>query len=254
MNKYINLSLASFMALGASLVMTGCNDFELTKTEADYDPRYEGKVEGTADVNISAAKQIVTVKFNSDMAWTAQLLDMQGEACSYASVSPESGEAGENEVSVSFDANEDIENSREAQLQIITEKGGSATVKISQEYKVLILDPAEIQDYAKYTCPGNWNPHFEEGPEYMLRHDSYYSWHRSKQSEHFFVFWSPEFGNDPNAESVPANMRVDIDNLLVKAEKFFDTNVNNLGMATLGQGKSMLDNYKMQIYLIYQDE
>lgn len=254
MNKYINLSLASFMALGASLVMTGCNDFELTKTEADYDPRYEGKVEGAADVNISAAKQVVTVKFNSDMAWTAQLLDMQGEACSYASVSPESGEAGENEVSVSFDANEDIENSREAQLQIITEKGGSATVKISQEYKVLILDPAEIQDYAKYTCPGNWNPHFEEGPEYMLRHDSYYSWHRSKQSEHFFVFWSPEFGNDPNAESVPANMRVDIDDLLVKAEKFFDTNVNKLGMATLGQGKSMLDNYKMQIYLIYQDE
>lgn len=59
----------------------------------------------------------------------------------------------------------------------------------------------------------------------MLRQDSYYSWHRMKQSEHFFVFWSPEFGDDPNAESVDAKMRVDIDDLLAKAEHFYDTNV-----------------------------
>ncbi len=252
--KYFRLPAMALMSIGLAIGATGCDDFELTRTEADYDPRYKGKIEAEADFAIDAAQQTVAVKFNSDMAWTAQVLNSEGEECEFASVSPTSGEAGENEVTVTVEANENISESRKIQLQIITEKGETQTINISQEYKVLLLEPAEIKDYEKYTAPGEWNPHFENGPEYMLRHDSYYSWHRSKQSDHFFVFWSPEFGEDPNAETVPANMRVDIDDLLAKAEQFFDTNVNKLGMATLGQGKSMLDNYKMQIYLIYQDE
>ncbi len=253
-HKALQFSAMAFMACGLSGLTVGCSDFELTKTKADYDPRYQGTVEGEADYQIDAASHQLKVTFTSDMDWTAQVLNSEGEACEFATVSPESGLAGECEVTVTIQPNEDINNSRSVQLQIITEKGGTKTINIAQEYKVLYLDPAEIQDYAKYTCPGEWNPHFEEGPDYMLRHDAYYSWHRSKQSEHFFVFWSPEFGADPNSSDVPANMRVDIDDLLLKAEKFFDTNVNQLGMATLGQGKSMLDNYKMQIYLIYQDE
>lgn len=251
----VNFSALALMACGMSALTTGCDDFDLTKTTADYDPRYKGKIEGESDYQVNADSHTLAVKFSSDMAWTAQILDSEGEKCAYASVSPESGEAGEAcEVTVTIQPNEDIENSRSAQLQIITEKGETKSIVISQEYKVLYLTPAEIPDYEKYTCPGSWNPHFEEGPEYMLRHDAYYSWHRSKQSEHFVVFWSPEFGADPNAESVPVAMRVDIDDLLAKAEKFFDTNINKLGMAELGVGKSMLDDYKMQIYLIYQDE
>lgn len=256
LNRYksVRYSAIASMALVVSALTSGCNDFDLTKTVADYDPRYQGQIDSEADFFVDAASQQIKVPFTSDMAWTAQLLDSEGEKCTFAQVTPESGEAGENEVTVTVDANEDINESRVIQLQIITEKGKTQTISIKQEYKVLILDPAEIPDYAKYIVPGEWNPHFENGPEYMLRHDSYYSWHRSRQSEHFFVFWSPEFGSDPNDESVPAAMRVDIDDLLLKAEKFFDTNVNKLGMATLGEGKSMLDNYKMQIYLIYQDE
>lgn len=73
-----------------------------------------------------------------------------------------------------------------------------------------------------------------------------------KQSEHFFVFWEPGFGDNPNAESVPEALRVDVDDLLQKAEQFYKTNVEKLGMATIGEGKSVLDNYKMQIYLLYQ--
>lgn len=247
--KYISVT-----AVALAGVLTGCDDFDLTKTEADYNPRYKGQIDSEADFFVDAAGQQIKVPFKSDMAWTAQILDAEGEACTFASVSPMSGEAGENEVTVTIEPNDDINESRTVQLQIITEKGETQTISIRQEYKVLLLDPAEIPDYEKYTVPAEWNPHFENGLEYMLRHDSYYSWHRSRQSEHFFVFWSPEFGADPNDESVAPAMRVDIDDLLEKAEKFFDTNVNKLGMATLGEGKSMLDNYKMQIYLIYQDE
>lgn len=88
----------------------------------------------------------------------------------------------------------------------------------------------------------------------MLYSEAYYSWWRMKQSDHFFVFWSPEFGDDPNASTVAENMRVDVDDLLKKAEQFYKTNIETLGMAKTGQGQSMLDDYKMQIYLIYQDE
>lgn len=252
--NWCQLALMSVMAAGMSGLATGCSDDDMSKLQADYDPRYQGSVSIEPDYEVSADAQTITVPFNCDMAWTAQIIDEQGEACTWATVAPGSGEAGDNEVVVTLQANEDMINSRTAQLQIIAEKGKTVTTVIEQDYKIVMLDPAGIPDYDKYICPGVWNPNFENGPEYMLRQDSYYSWHRMKQSEHFFVFWSPEFGDDPNAETVPPAMRVDIDDLLLKAEKFFDTNVNKLGMATLGSGKSMLDNYKMEIYLIYQDE
>jgi len=109
------------------------------------------------------------------------------------------------------------------------------------------IDPATIPDYDKFF------PNSEYGAG-ILKTSSRFSFARYKSSEHFFVFWAPEFGEDPNAPTVPANMRVDIDDLLLKAEKYFDTNINKLGMADLEQGKSMLDKYKMQIYLLYQEE
>lgn len=128
-------------------------------------------------------------------------------------------------------------------------------IKVVQAGSTLkIIDPSQIANYAKYLTPGTWNEGFEKGPEYMLRSDAKWSWWRMKQSEHFFVFWEPGFGDDPNAESVPEELRVDVDDLLQKAEQFYKTNVEKLGMATIGEGKSVLDNYKMQIYLLYQTE
>lgn len=76
----------------------------------------------------------------------------------------------------------------------------------------------------------------------------------SKESEHFIVFWDSAFGDDPNASSVPSNLRVDIDDLLEKAEMFYDTNVNRLHMVVVGNNHSQLDTYKMSIYLLYQTE
>ena len=116
------------------------------------------------------------------------------------------------------------------------------------------MDKSKIVDYNQYYCPAKWNEGFEKGPDYMLSSDARWSWWRMKQSEHFFVFWEPGFGDNPNAESIPEALRVDIDDLLQKAEQFYKTNVEKLGMATVGQGKSVLDNHKMQIYLLYQTE
>ncbi len=84
--------------------------------------------------------------------------------------------------------------------------------------------------------------------------NSRWNFERSKESEHFIVFWDRDFGSNPNSSKVPSNLRVDVNDLLKKAEQFFKTNVEKLEMATVGEGKSQLDNYKMGIYLLYQDE
>lgn len=70
---------------------------------------------------------------------------------------------------------------------------------------------------------------------------------RSAQSEHFLVFWEAGFGDDP--AQAPEDMRVDVDDLLAKAEQFYQTNVETLAMADgLPGGR------KIQIYLLYTEE
>lgn len=79
-----------------------------------------------------------------------------------------------------------------------------------------------------------------------------WSYTRSKQSEHFIVFWEPGYGDlDPSDNDVPATHRVDIDDLLQKAEQYYDLNVNTLKFAERGVGQSKLDEYKMMIFLHY---
>lgn len=114
--------------------------------------------------------------------------------------------------------------------------------------EVIVLSPSDVQDYNKYYKPK------EFANMDVLRSDSKWSFVRSKQSEHFIVFWEAGFGANPNADTVPESLRVDIDDLLKKAETFYTTNVNLLKFANVGSGKSNLDKYKMQIYLIYQQE
>lgn len=121
-------------------------------------------------------------------------------------------------------------------------------VEQPDEADVLILDPSDIQDYAKIYKPQefrnmNW-----------LREDSKWSFVRSRQSGHFIMFWEKGFGNDPNAIEVPEALRVDIDDLLEKAEQFYKRNVEILKFVEVGQSRSYLDKYKMQIYLFYQEE
>ncbi len=78
---------------------------------------------------------------------------------------------------------------------------------------------------------------------------------RSRHSEHFVVFWGAGYGsNDPNAEAVPATHRVDIDDLLEKAEAFYELNVGTLRFAERGKGLSKLDRYKMMIFLHHTTE
>jgi len=78
---------------------------------------------------------------------------------------------------------------------------------------------------------------------------------RSRQSEHFIVFWGKgydEYGFiTPSTHPNPA-YRVDLDDLLAKAEQFWSMNVNTLKFITPGSSKT--DRYKMMIFLLYQTD
>jgi hypothetical protein len=113
---------------------------------------------------------------------------------------------------------------------------------------VVVLDTADVADFEKYYKPKEFSS------MNMLRSDSKWSFVRSRQSEHFFVFWEAGFGENPNAGTLPQAMQVDAGDLLSKAETFYSVNINTLKFAETGAGKSNLDKYKIQIYLHYTDE
>ena len=85
--------------------------------------------------------------------------------------------------------------------------------------------------------------------------ESKWTYSRSRESEHFIVFWGAGYGdNDPGSQDTEAKYRVDIDDLLARAEDFYDLNIGEFGFAEIGAGNSNLDEYKMMIFLFHQDE
>ncbi|MGJ1212976.1 DUF4859 domain-containing protein [Sphingobacterium multivorum] len=99
-----------------------------------------------------------------------------------------------------------------------------------------------------------YKPKEFEGMDYNDK-GSKWSYSRSRQSEHFIVFWGASYGkNDPNANTVPEEYRVDIDDLLAKAEQFYALNVGTLKFAERKVNRSNLDKYKMMIFVHYTTE
>lgn len=84
---------------------------------------------------------------------------------------------------------------------------------------------------------------------------SKWSFTRSRESEHFIIFWDAKYKDeDPGANTIPEKYRVNIDNLLEKAEEFYTLNVEELKFANLNMENTKLKTYKMMIFLYYQDE
>ncbi len=79
----------------------------------------------------------------------------------------------------------------------------------------------------------------------LLDATSQWSLARSRQSEHFIVYWAKGYGDlDPHSKDVPPEYQVDVDDLLTKAEKFYDTNVGKLRFAEVDSEASGL--YQIQ--------
>lgn len=221
-----------FMIAALVAVLASCSG-----TEHDIETRED------TIVKLEATETFTTFNFTAPTNWTATL----ETPCSWLTIDTPSGVGGNAKLNLSL-----LENtSKDARQCVILLKTASYTQRIivSQAGSLVEkIDPSTIADYDKYYKPR------EFANMDMLRSDSKWSWFRSKQSQHFFVFWEAGFGADPNSASVPAELRVDIDDLLKKAEQFYTTNITRLGMAEIGKNKSYLDKYKMEIYLLYQTD
>ena len=192
--------------------------------------------------------------FACDHQWT---LEIPEEATAWLSSEKMSGKSGKT-IRLPLVAKENTGPQRSATCRILS---GSKKKKftVTQDAAVLVLKASDIQDLDKYYKPREFD--FD-----MLRSDSKWSWCRSKQSEHFVVFWDIKYGQYGlygsrmgEADTSPStckteSMKVDIDDLLAKAEEFYELNVNKLKFAQTGNGLSVLDKYKMEIYLIWQSD
>ena len=196
----------------------------------------------------------LNVIFSCDHDWKIVV----AEGAEWLTFSKTEGTAGKM-ISTKAVAAKNDDRKREAACQIVSGVSVLDFV-IKQDQASLVLTAADVEDLDRYYQPKEFN--FD-----MMNSSSKWSFCRSKQSEHFIVFWDIKYGEyglygdrmgventSPSTLAKSHSMYVDIDDLLMKAEQFFDTNINKLKMAELGVGKSYLDDYKMEIYILYQSE
>lgn len=79
--------------------------------------------------------------------------------------------------------------------------------------------------------------------------NSTYCYARSKESEHFIVFWQKEFGSDPT--KAKKGYAFDPQVLLDEAEKIYQVNTEKLGFGD-PKTSTTLDHYKGELFVLYQ--
>lgn len=218
---------------------------------------YEATIKFPAGSNLDIAAvegSTATFQFNCDHEWKLEI-DQEGAAWLH----PDKSEGKTKKVlMINFTANANPGAERTAKCSIVS-GASKKEFTVTQQQVAIVLEESDVQDLDKFYQPAEFNYD-------MLRSDSRWSWCRSKQSEHFVVFWDIQYGeyglygdrvgqsNTSPSTCKKSSMKVDIDDLLKKAEEFYELNVNTLGFARTGKGQSVLDKYKMQIYILYQDE
>ena len=240
MTTKLNWLLLCFTAIFA-FCFTSCKDDE-EEYSADY---LLAIAEEDMNISVDAETTSYEIELTARAIWKATVT--AGNEDGWLTLENDGDTGGVNTLSFSMEENT-TGATRTATITITCHTAQKEITVTQSGSDLMIMDESEIEDFEKYYKPA------EFASMDMLRSDAQWSWFRSKQSEHFFVFWEAGFGDDPNAETVPANMRVDIDDLLEKVEQFYTTNIERLKFAEIGQGKSYLDEYKMEIYLLYQEE
>ena len=255
MKNAIKHCLCLLAISAAALSFFGC------ESQDQPEPEPAPESEDTYNATINLSESLITLAsdegaqaqliFTCDHEWT---LEIPEDACEWLSADKMEGGV-KKLITITFSAKENTGATRRATCKIIS---GATSVKftVTQEMSVLILSASDIPNIDKYYKPAEFSG-FD-----MLRSDSQWSWCRSAQSEHFFLFWGKEYGayglygqqaggenTSPKTLSESDAMYVDIDDLLAKAEEFYRVNIDELKFADTGKGKSNLDKYKMQIYL-----
>ena len=241
--KKLGFSTLLCLIFALSQILVACGDDKEGPAAAGADLKFASE---TRTLEFAAEGGESIVKFTAGQRWVANV-----QGANWISFGNNGVQVGDVELTVKVAANKTTEartgkfvvsaGSTKAEFTV-NQAAGTAQEDPKPDVTDKI-DPATIPNYDKFF------PNFEHGRG-ILNPNSKFSFARYAESEHFFVFWDKYFGEDPNGDTVDPNQRVDVKDLLEKAEHFFDTNINKLGMAVLGQGKSVLDKYKMQIYIL----
>ena len=246
----------SLLALAALAAAAACG-------KVTPDPTPEDSYEATINISTSTTVTLDADKgatgiiaFSCDHEWT---LTIPEEAQEWLEASKTSGKSTKT-TSITFTALTANDGARRSATCVIVSGASKKKFTVAQEMAVLILDRADVPDIDKYYQPKEFN--FD-----MLRSDSKWSWCRSLQSEHFVVFWEKAYGayglygakagtedTSPKTLSTSDALYVDIDDLLEKAEEFYRVNIDLLKFADTSSGKSNLNKYKMEIYILHQTE
>ena len=251
MKKPFSLFLAALLLLSAGWV-TSCRKDpgqEDQKEPSDkFDPDAVITFSQDPKYNIGGEGGSVSVVFTCTGYWELEI----PEDASWLTSSVMSGDGSTKRQTfkLTAEANPD-EAERKAKLVLRAGEDKSEKITVTQAESVITISPEEVPNLDKIYIP------LEFRSMDMFRSDAKWSFLRSRQSEHFIVFWDIKYGSHGTVTPTEAKnsaMRVDIDDLLAKAEEFYDLNVNKLKFANPGNGQSVLDKYKMEIYLIYQSE
>lgn len=204
----------------------------------------------------SAEGSSLKVQFTCDYKWK-----LEAEDAEWLTFSRTEGQESKMPQSITVTAAENTAPEvRAAKCRIVS---GASTLDftITQDMATLVLSASDVPNYEKIYIP---NVDFTGDP---LRSDAPWSFCRSIQSEHFIVFWDKKYGEyglygekmgvdntSPSTLSSSNRMYVDLNDLLEKAEKFFEVNINTLKFADISGGKSTLDDYKIGISINYTTE
>ena len=121
------------------------------------------------------------------------------------------------------------------------------------------LKPSDVPDYDKIYMCSEFKKSTRDG--YVsttfydpLKQASLYYFGRSRQSEHFIIFWDKDYGT-AYPDEVAAPYHLDTQAFLVWCEEIYAYYVNTLKFTHLTEAeKSYLDQYKFEIFLWHQTE
>lgn len=229
----LKASAAAAMLLAATVACT-------EKEEMDYTVDSEITVnKEEIELGADADKAKAYLKVSSTYKWVGETT----EDWLHLSI-PEGAADEEYNVIVFADENKSFE-TREAYVNIISGKW-IKQVKVVQGKASKVLKPEDVPNYDKLYIPEIYSSYG------YLDSDKPWYFGRSKQSEHFIIFWAKEYGEYGDvlpSDKSQGRYRVDVDALLDWAEKCFDYYTKTLKFVDHGQGKSYTDKYKMIIQL-----
>lgn len=223
---------------------------EQSTDDVPFDDSVKGTVKFSAkpELQFPGSEGSKSLVFTVDCNWKIEV----PEGSEWVSASPSRGEGSSSRqsVTVSVTANPD---SKVRSATLVFHAGATKeNIIVSQDGNVKTISANDVPNLDKIYIPQ------ELRSMDLYRSDSKWSFIRSRQSEHFIVFW--ELGYDPYGEVTPGDLKpsdayfVDIDDLLEKAEEFFRVNVDVLKFADLSSGASNLNKYKMEIFILHQTE